>query len=137
MPVKQLVRGVDVPPNLRDYIANMVYVGILARMLDIDLDIIRQALDFHFKGKQKPIDLNFGVVKSAYDWAEANLKKTDPYCVEPMNATKDISWRMGIPLPPWARFMAACSLRLVPDHTCHQPGRSVDGIPADLAERSR
>ena len=66
----------------------MVYVGVLARMLDIDLDYIYQALDFHFKGKQKPIDLNFGVVKSAYDWAEANLNKTDPYCVEPMNATE-------------------------------------------------
>ena len=88
MPVKQLVRGVEVAPNLRDYIANMVYVGILSRMLDIDLDFIRQALDFHFKGKQKPIELNFGVVKSAYDWAEANLNKTDPYCVEPMNATE-------------------------------------------------
>jgi 2-oxoglutarate/2-oxoacid ferredoxin oxidoreductase subunit alpha len=88
MPVKQLVRGVEVAPNLRDYIANMVYVGIVARMLDIDLDFIRQALDFHFKGKQKPIELNFGVVKSASDWAEANLKKNDPYCVEPMNATE-------------------------------------------------
>jgi 2-oxoglutarate ferredoxin oxidoreductase subunit alpha len=88
MPVKQQVRGVDVAPNLRDYIANMVYVGILSRMLDIDLEFIRQALDFHFKGKQKPIELNFGVVKSAFDWAEANLTKTDPYCVEPMNATE-------------------------------------------------
>ena len=88
MPVKQLVRGVEVAPNLRDYIANMVYVGILSRMLDIDLEFIRQALDFHFKGKQKPIDSNFGVVKSAADWADANLNKTDPYWVEPMNATE-------------------------------------------------
>jgi 2-oxoglutarate ferredoxin oxidoreductase subunit alpha len=88
MPVKQLVRGVEVAPNLRDYIANMVYVGILARMLDINLEYIRQALDFHFKGKPKPVELNYGVVKSAYDWAEANLHKSDPYCVEPMNATE-------------------------------------------------
>ena len=88
MPVKQLVKGVDVAPNLRDYIANMVYVGILSRMLDIELDAIRQALDFHFKGKQKPVELNFAVVKSASDWAEANLSKSDPYCVEPMKATE-------------------------------------------------
>jgi 2-oxoglutarate/2-oxoacid ferredoxin oxidoreductase subunit alpha len=88
MPVKQLVRGVEVPPNLRGYIANMVYVGILSWMLCIDLDFIHQALEFHFKGKQKPVDLNFGVVKSSFDWAEANLKKTDPYRVEPMNATE-------------------------------------------------
>ncbi len=87
MPVKLLIRGVEVAPNLRDYIANMVYVGILAHMLDIDLEYIRQALDFHFKGKPKPVELNYGVIKSAYEWAEANLQKTDPYCVEPMNAT--------------------------------------------------
>jgi len=87
MPVKQLVRAVDAAPSLRDYIANMVYVGILARMLEIDLNFIRQALEFHFKGKPKPVELNFGMVKSASDWAEANLNKRDPYRVEPMNAT--------------------------------------------------
>jgi 2-oxoglutarate ferredoxin oxidoreductase subunit alpha len=87
MPVKQLVRAVEVPSSLRSYVANMVYVGILTRLLDIELDFIYQALDFHFKGKPKPVELNFGVVKSAYDWAAANLNKTDPYCVEKMNAT--------------------------------------------------
>ena len=29
----------------------MVYVGVLAQMLGIDLDKIYQALNFHFKGK--------------------------------------------------------------------------------------
>ena len=53
MPVKQLVKQSDAPSNLRDYIANMVYVGVLAQMLGIDLDTIYQALNFHFKGKTK------------------------------------------------------------------------------------
>jgi 2-oxoglutarate ferredoxin oxidoreductase subunit alpha len=87
MPVKQLVRDSDAPTNLRDYVANMVYVGVLACMLAIDLDAIYQALNFHFKGKLKPIDMNFNVVKSAYDWAEKNLQKTDPFLVQPMDAT--------------------------------------------------
>jgi 2-oxoglutarate ferredoxin oxidoreductase subunit alpha len=87
MPVKQIVRQVDTPSNLRDYIANMVYVGILAKMLDIDLDKIRQALEFHFKGKPKPIELNYTVIQMAYDWASQNLVKTDAYRVAPMNAT--------------------------------------------------
>jgi 2-oxoglutarate/2-oxoacid ferredoxin oxidoreductase subunit alpha len=88
MPVKELARDSGAPPNLRDYVANMVYVGILAKMLDIDLDALYQALNFHFKGKQKPIDLNFDVIKAAHIWAENNLEKTDPYRVEPMNATE-------------------------------------------------
>ena len=51
MPVKQMVRDSEAPPNIRDYIANMVYVGIVAQVLGIDMDHIHQALDFHFKGK--------------------------------------------------------------------------------------
>jgi 2-oxoglutarate ferredoxin oxidoreductase subunit alpha len=88
MPVKQIVKDSGAPSNLRDYVANMVYVGILANILGIDLDRIHQALNFHFKGKPKPIDLNFGVVKTAHDWAKANLQKTDPFRVEPLNLTE-------------------------------------------------
>ena len=87
MPVKILVRDSDAPTNLRDYIANMVYVGVVAKILGIDLDRIYQALDFHFKGKIKPIDLNFSMIKAAFEWAAKNLEKKDPYRVEPMDAT--------------------------------------------------
>ncbi len=89
MPVKMLAKGSDAPSSLRDYVANMVYVGVLAQMLGIDLDTIYQALNFHFKGKTKPIDLNFGVVQAAAEWAAANLNKTDLFSIEPMDATRD------------------------------------------------
>ncbi|MCS7011498.1 MAG: 2-oxoacid:acceptor oxidoreductase subunit alpha [Anaerolineales bacterium] len=87
MPVKALARAADVSPNLRDYIANMVYVGILAHMLGIDLEKIKQALAFHFKGKEQPIASNFGVIQAAADWAAQNLTKRDPFVVEPMDKT--------------------------------------------------
>lgn len=87
MPVKKLVKESDTAPALRDYIANMVYVGVLAQLLNIDIDLIYKALDFHFKGKQKAIDTNFNIVKSAFSWAKDNLVKTDSYYVEKMNST--------------------------------------------------
>ncbi len=87
MPVKDLARDSGAPSNLRDYVANMVYVGVLAQMLGIDLDKIYQALNFHFKGKTKPIDLNFGVIQAAANWASDHLIKEDPYRVEEMDAT--------------------------------------------------
>jgi 2-oxoglutarate ferredoxin oxidoreductase subunit alpha len=87
MPIKQMVRDSDAPSNIRDYIANMVYVGIVANILGIDMDHIYQALEFHFKGKQKPIDLNWGMVKSSFDWAAKNLQKGDAYFVKPSNKT--------------------------------------------------
>lgn len=88
MPVQDLVRDAKVPSSLRDYVANMVYVGVLTQMLGIDREKIHQALDFHFQGKPKPIELNFNMILTAADWAKNNLKKTDPYRVEPMDATK-------------------------------------------------
>lgn len=87
MPVKQMVRDSGVASNLRDYIANMVYVGVLSQLLGIDMESVHQALDFHFKGKQKPIDLNWGVIKAAADWAAENLQKTDPYYIKKSNKT--------------------------------------------------
>ncbi|RPI86773.1 MAG: 2-oxoacid:acceptor oxidoreductase subunit alpha [Chloroflexi bacterium] len=89
MPVQSLVRESEVPTNLRDYIANMVYVGILAQMIGIELDSIYQALQFHFKGKQKPIDMNYEMVKKAAKWAAENLAKSDPYQVKTMEAAKN------------------------------------------------
>ena len=87
VPVKVLAREADVPPKLRDYVANMVYVGVLAQLLGIELEKIRQALDFHFKGKEKPVEINFNTVQAAAEWAEANLQKTDPFFLQPMDAT--------------------------------------------------
>jgi 2-oxoglutarate ferredoxin oxidoreductase subunit alpha len=87
MPIKPMVRDSQAPSNIRDYIANMVYVGIVANILGIDMDQIYQALDFHFKGKQKPIELNWSMVKNAFDWAAKNIQKTDAYSVKSSNKT--------------------------------------------------
>jgi 2-oxoglutarate ferredoxin oxidoreductase subunit alpha len=85
MPVKKLVREAEVSPSLRDYIANMIYVGVTAWVLGIDIELVRQALNFHFKGKQKAVESNFNSVVAAYNWANENLEKKDPYRAEKMN----------------------------------------------------
>ncbi len=88
MPVRQIVRGdPNIPSDFRDLVGNMVYVGVLAQMISIDLEKIYAALNFHFKGKQKPIDMNFNTVKASAEWAKANLEKKDPFQLEPMNKT--------------------------------------------------
>jgi 2-oxoglutarate ferredoxin oxidoreductase subunit alpha len=88
MPVKQIVRSdSNVPSDFRDLVGNMVYVGVLATMLGIDLEKIYAALEFHFKGKKKPVEMNFNTVKAAAEWAKTNLEKKDPYYLEPMNKT--------------------------------------------------
>jgi 2-oxoglutarate/2-oxoacid ferredoxin oxidoreductase subunit alpha len=82
LPVRQFLREAGVTGKIRDYIANMVYVGALARMLGIDLDEIESALAFHFNGREKLVEQNMAVVRLASDWAAVNLVKEDPYRVE-------------------------------------------------------
>lgn len=91
MPVKSLVRNdPNVPTDYRDHVANMVYVGVLAQMIGLNMDHIYAALEFHFKKKPKPINMNFNVVKAAAEWAKGNLEKKDPFQLEPMNKTEGL-----------------------------------------------
>jgi len=87
MPVLDLSKKSGADAKLRPYVANMVYVGTLAFVLGIELDEIEQAITFHFSGKKKPIDMNVGVVRAAFDWAAHNVTKTDNFRVERMDKT--------------------------------------------------
>ncbi len=87
MPVKKLSQHADVPRKLRGYIANMVYVGVLAQMLGIETEEIEAALNWQFGGREKLVNTNLPVIQSAFDWAAENLEKKDSFKVERMNET--------------------------------------------------
>ncbi|MDX9849078.1 MAG: 2-oxoacid:acceptor oxidoreductase subunit alpha [Anaerolineaceae bacterium] len=88
MPIRKIIKESEVAPSLKDYISNMVYVGILAQMLEIPQDLIREALNFHFKNKVKPVSLNMEVIQKSAEWARENLTKADPYYVETMQGNE-------------------------------------------------
>lgn len=90
MPVRDLVKEINPPSDLRDYIANMAYVGIVAEMLGIELDEIRGSLETHFMGKQSAVDLNMRMIQTASSWAKENLIKQDPYHIERSDQTQDL-----------------------------------------------
>jgi 2-oxoglutarate ferredoxin oxidoreductase subunit alpha len=65
----------------------MIYDGILAKLLGIDLALMDKALAKQLGKKAKAVTLNSGALKAGWDYAEANLPKRDPYYIEAMNAT--------------------------------------------------
>jgi 2-oxoglutarate ferredoxin oxidoreductase subunit alpha len=79
IPVDQIIKNAEIDRNFRDRVANMVYVGAVAQLFDIPLDIVYQALLDNFGGKEKAAKMNFGVVQAASDWTKENLVKQDPY----------------------------------------------------------
>ena len=89
MPVKTLVKEAAIPHNLQDYMENMVYVGVVAQMLGIDLDVIYQVLLDQFKERTSIAESNFAIVKMAADWARDNLEKRDRYHIEAMPPLDD------------------------------------------------
>ena len=88
IPVTRIMRGADVPSAFRKLVENMTYVGAVAQLFDIPLDIIYQVLLDNFKGKEKPARMNHSVIELAYDWTAENIVKTDPYRFEPMDGTR-------------------------------------------------
>src|SRR5690606_7478175 len=90
VPVKELLADVDVKGKIKEYIANMTYVGVVAHLLGVPLSEVKGALEHHFGSRAKLVDSNFDVVKLAYDWAVETPAKNDPYKVEPMNATEGL-----------------------------------------------
>jgi 2-oxoglutarate ferredoxin oxidoreductase subunit alpha len=88
MPVKDIIQRAAPPKELREYVRNMVYVGVVSQMLGIEMEEIRSALDTHFRGKKAAIDLNMSVVEEAANWARENLTKKDPYVVRRDDQTK-------------------------------------------------
>jgi 2-oxoglutarate ferredoxin oxidoreductase subunit alpha len=86
-PFDKLVAPVCPEAKLRKLVKNMLYVGVAAQLLSIDMAQIEKALRKQFKKKQKAADLNWGAVKAGYDYAAATFTKADPFSVEPMNKT--------------------------------------------------
>jgi 2-oxoglutarate ferredoxin oxidoreductase subunit alpha len=87
VPFDKLTAAVCPEAKLRKLVKNMVYVGVAAKLLEINMQKIELALRKQFKKKVKAADLNMNAVKAGYDYAAASLTKADPFRVEAMNAT--------------------------------------------------
>src|SRR5216110_570752 len=88
VPFDKLVGPVCPDAKLRKLVKNMIYDGILAQLLGIDMEEMRKALFKQFgKRKVKAAELNMGALAAGFDYAAKNLAKVDPFRVEKMNAT--------------------------------------------------
>ena len=87
VPFDKLVAPVCPDAKLRKLVRNMIYVGVVASLLSVDMQEIEKALRKQFKKKVKAADLNFNAVKAGFDFAEKQLQKADRFALERMNCT--------------------------------------------------
>jgi 2-oxoglutarate/2-oxoacid ferredoxin oxidoreductase subunit alpha len=88
VPYDKLVATVCPEAKLRKLVKNMIYVGVLAKLLAIDMGEVEKALRKQFAKKVKAANLNFAAAQAGFDYAVANLSKRDPYHVERMDKTR-------------------------------------------------
>ena len=87
VPFDKLTAEVCPEARLRKLVKNMVYVGVAAQLLGIDMAAVEPALRKQFAKKVKAGDLNWAAVQAGFDYASQNLTKHDPFKVEPMDET--------------------------------------------------
>jgi 2-oxoglutarate ferredoxin oxidoreductase subunit alpha len=87
VPFDTLVKPVCPDAKLRRLVRNMIYPGILAKLLGIDPVLMEKALAKQLGKKAKAVILNAAALKAGFDYAEATFTKQDPFAIEPMNET--------------------------------------------------
>jgi 2-oxoglutarate ferredoxin oxidoreductase subunit alpha len=88
VPFDQLAAATGAEAKLRKLVKNMVYVGVAAQLLSIDMKAVEKTVRKQFAKKVKAAELNLGAVRVGFDYAASTLTKQDPYVVEPMNSTQ-------------------------------------------------
>lgn len=88
VPFDQLTAATGAEAKLRKLIKNMVYVGVAAQLLGIDMEQVDTTVRRQFAKKVKAAELNLNAVRVGFDYAASTLTKNDPYIVQPMNATE-------------------------------------------------
>ena len=87
VPYDKLVAPVCPEAKLRKLVKNMIYVGVVAKLLDVDMTEVEKALRKQFSKKVKAASLNLAAVQAGYDYAGATLTKRDPYFIQRMDKT--------------------------------------------------
>jgi len=88
VPLDKITAAICPEAKLRKLVKNMVYVGAVAQILNIDLNVVESNLKRQFSKKPKVFDLNFGAVKAGFDYAQTTLTKQDPYYIQTMDETR-------------------------------------------------
>ncbi|HTU43017.1 MAG TPA: 2-oxoacid:acceptor oxidoreductase subunit alpha [Candidatus Aquilonibacter sp.] len=87
VPYDKIVAAVCSEAKLRKLVKNMVYVGVVAQLLEIEMGEVEKAIRKQFATKAKAANLNLAAARAGFDYAKANLVKRGAFYIERMNKT--------------------------------------------------
>ncbi|NQZ02183.1 MAG: 2-oxoacid:acceptor oxidoreductase family protein, partial [Bdellovibrionales bacterium] len=90
IPFRSLTEPLSKSAKLRKLLTNMVYAGVISRMLGIPDDTIKATVKHQFQGKDSVIDSNIAAIEAGRSYAEENLQPDEfPLQVEPIAGGND------------------------------------------------
>ena len=89
MPLTEICNKVYSDPRQRQLFKNIIYVGALAQLLGIDMEVLKQLVGEQYKGKDKLIAPNHQALQMGHDYARDNLSSLCGLTVEKADAVKD------------------------------------------------
>jgi len=87
VPFAKLAKDSVPDADLRKYLTNMIYVGVVAEVLGIPESALEQALTQQFHSKPKALAANRAAIELGRDYFRSNLTKTDSLQLRPLDAT--------------------------------------------------
>ena len=87
VPFSKLAKDICPETRLRKKIANMIYVGVLAALLGIEMDEVYAAIRYQFGNKPKAVTLNEDGARVGFEWAQENLEPQNRYRIERADLT--------------------------------------------------
>jgi 2-oxoglutarate/2-oxoacid ferredoxin oxidoreductase subunit alpha len=87
VPYDKIVAQVCPEAKLRKLVKNMVYVGVVACLLTIDMNEVEKAIRKQFAKKVKAANLNLAAAQAGFEYAKANLQKRGVFYIERMDKT--------------------------------------------------
>jgi 2-oxoglutarate ferredoxin oxidoreductase subunit alpha len=87
VPYDKIVATVCPEAKLRKLVKNMVYVGVVAQLLEIEMGEVEKAIRKQFAKKVKAANLNLAAAQAGFDYAKASLQKRGVFYIERMDKT--------------------------------------------------
>lgn len=88
VPFSKMVNETFQVARSRILMKNMAYVGAVAALVNLDMDVVRSMVEEMFVTKQKLIPLNMTALELGFDYVRDNIDHPLPFTLEKMNKTK-------------------------------------------------
>jgi 2-oxoglutarate ferredoxin oxidoreductase subunit alpha len=85
VPFQRIVKDVCPVVSLRRLVVNMIYVGVVADLLGVEMAEVESALRKNFARKPKALELNIAAVRAGLAWAQENISRRPRFRVQRMD----------------------------------------------------